>query len=362
MSEANANNVTMFLSQISLQNFRNYSKAEFTFSKNTTLIVGPNTAGKTNLIEAIYLLASGKSFRADKDFQMVKFGEEIVRVKGIAGDIQLEVMITNPVLESLSVSKQMKKFLVNGVAKRRVDFVGNLLVVLFSPIDIDIIVDSPSIRRKFLDDILESVDREYRIALTEYTKGLRQRNALLENARQTGRRSIKQFEYWDNLLIKNGQIITQKREELIEFLNKERKDIFDFVVFYDKSIISQSRLLQYQTAEEGAGVTLIGPHRDDFSVSMFNNVRQVTHDVKFFGSRGQQRLVILQLKMLQLEFIEKTLGVRPALILDDIFSELDDEHIRLVLEMIGEQQTIVTTTHQEFVKNIAAKDVIELRL
>ena len=127
---------------------------------------------------------------------------------------------------------QYKKFLVNGVAKRRVDFAGHFLAVLFSPQDLEIIVDSPSLRRNFLDQILEQVDRNYRVAVIAYTKALRQRNALLEQARETGLRNEKQFEYWDNLVIENGNIITAKREEFINFLNSSAKDIFDFITHH----------------------------------------------------------------------------------------------------------------------------------
>ena len=107
--------------------------------------------------------------------------------------------------------------------------------------------------------------------------------------------------------------------------------------------------MQYKNEEVAAGVTLVGPHRDDFSIHMFNNTRNTTHDIKFFGSRGQQRLAILQLKALELLFVEKTSGERPTLILDDIFSELDEDHIVLILEQISKQQTIMTTTHREFI-------------
>ena len=179
-------------------------------------------------------------------------------------------------------------------------------------------------------------------------KALRQRNALLELARETGIRNEKQMEYWDNLVIENGNIITQKREEFINFLNSSAKDIFDFVVEYDKSTISEESLLQYQEEEVAAGVTLVGPHRDDFKIFMTNGTKTL-HDVKFYGSRGQQRLAILQLKMLELMFIEKMLGQRPLLLLDDIFSELDEGHIKLILSEIGKQQTIITTTHEEFI-------------
>nr|MBI5455533.1 AAA family ATPase [Candidatus Levybacteria bacterium] len=362
------------LKSISLQNFRSYEKQEFSFG-NTTLIVGPNTSGKTNLIEGIYLLSNGKSFRTDKDIQMIRFGKEIGRVKarlqtpeparqspdgsiqmadgrsdggqGIIEDNELEIVITNGLVNGKS---QYKKFLVNGVAKRRVDFASNFSAVLFSPQDLDIIIDSPSLRRSFLDEVLEQTDRSYRVSLISYTKALRQRNALLELLREgktlpAGRREL---EYWDNLVIENGGIIILKREEFIKFANSQNKDIFDFTINYDKSVISRERLLQYEAQEVLAGVTLVGPHRDDFSVFMSNG-KNTSHDVKYFGSRGQQRLVILQLKVLELLFIEKALGKRPTLILDDIFSELDSGHINLIFDQIGKQQTILTTTHEEFI-------------
>jgi DNA replication and repair protein RecF len=338
------------LKSIALQKFRSYDKKEFSFEE-TTLIVGPNTSGKSNLVEAIYLLSTGKSFRTDKDAQMLKFGEEVGRVKGIITEDELEVLITNG---QVNGGSQYKKFLVNGVSKRRVDFAGKLLSVLFSPQDLEIIIESPSLRRDFLDEVLEQVDRNYRLAIIAYIKALRQRNALLELAQETGHRNEKQMEYWDNLVIENGNIITAKREEFINFINSSPKDIFDFVIEYDKSTISKQRLQQYEREEIAAGVTLVGPHRDDFSVLMFNGPstdsgQAGAHNVKFYGSRGQQRLAILQLKMLQLLFIEKLLGQRPLLLLDDIFSELDEGHIKLILEEIGKQQTIITTTHKEFI-------------
>lgn len=347
------------LNSISLQNFRNYKKAQFNFSKSTTLIVAPNTFGKSNILEAIFLASTGKSFRTDKDFQMLNFGKEVGRVKAKLVDIELEVVVTNGNVGG--TASQYKKFLVNGVSKRRVDFAGNLLCVLFSPQDLDIIIGSPSLRRNFLDNVLEQVDRDYRVASISYIKALRQRNALLEATRETGNRQEKQFEYWDNLVITSGQIITAKRAEFIDFINKSAKEILDFIVTYDKSIISKERLLQYEKEEIASGVTLVGPHRDDFSVLMLN--KNQVHDVKYFGSRGQQRLAILQLKSLELMFIEEKLGKRPLLLLDDIFSELDTGHINLILDQIGKQQTIITTTHKEFVSKTYLKnmEVIELK-
>lgn len=343
----------MFLKSVDLSNFRNYEKASFDLNAKTTFVVGPNTSGKTNFLEAVGFLSTGKSSRGAKDEDVLRFGQEVLRIKGKTSSFELEVVIT----------AQRRKYLVNGVSKSRINFAGNLFTASFSPQDLDIITGSPHLRREFLDMVLEQVDRDYRLASISYSKALRQRNALLDKTRESGTRNQKQFEYWDNLLINTGSVITEKREEFIAFINAAGKDVFDFLLDYDKSVISEARLDQYKDAEVASGVTLVGPHRDDFSVSMFNNKRGTTNNVKVFGSRGQQRLVVLQLKLLQLSFMEKVLGFRPLLLLDDIFSELDTAHIRLVTEMIAQQQSIVTTTHEEFIdkKLLEASSVIELK-
>ncbi|MBI2621457.1 MAG: DNA replication and repair protein RecF [Candidatus Levybacteria bacterium] len=343
------------LTSLQLQNFRNYKKASFNFDKSV-IIIGPNTSGKSNLIEAIFLLSSGKSFRAERDPEMVRFGSEMGRVRGRADDIDLEVVVT--VGEVGGVRSQFKRYFVNGVAKRRQDFVGNLPAVLFSPQDLEIVVGSPGLRRDFLDSVLEQTDREYRIALISYTKTLRQRNALLELVKKGLRRDDRQFEYWNKLIITNGQILTAKREDFIDFLNKAKKEVLSFKLEYDKSVISEERLSQYREAETASGITLVGPHRDDFIV-YFNK----GHDLRSFGSRGQQRLGVLQLKLLELEYVRARVENEPILLLDDVFSELDEDHIIHILEKVGGQQTIITTTHEEFIPaRIKSKmEIIELK-
>ncbi len=358
----------MFLKNLNLKDFRNYDKSQFDFAKNTTVIVGPNTAGKTNFTEAISMLSIGKSPRADKDEELIRFGQTSARIASLVSSnpsdkdsIELQIILAKyPSASSGQGEKVAKKFLINKVAKRRVDFAGNLLSVLFSPEDLDIIIGGPSLRRRLLNEILEQTDKDYRSAFSVYEKALRQRNALLYNARETGQRNEKHFDYWDRLIIENGGVVTKKREELIENINNFSKDIFDFVAFYDKSTITQERLLKYKDAELASGVTLVGPHRDDIGFSMLSG--NSTRDIKSYGSRGQQRLTILQLKLIELTFVEGKMNIRPILVLDDIFSELDTGHIELVLEMIGGGQTFITTTHKEFINEKMIKDfeVIEL--
>jgi DNA replication and repair protein RecF len=274
----------------------------------------------------------------------------------------MEDTVLEVVLSQRNTNYLQRKYLVNGVAKRRVDFASHLSVVLFTPLDLDIVSGQPSARRNFLNEVLEQTDPEYRLAFSLYTKALRQRNALLEQAQETGYRDEDRFSYWDELLISNGQLITDRREALIAYINTREKQFFPFTLAYDSSTISEERLAQYRHAEVGAGVTLVGPQRDDVLIRSQHEGSQSMEPVKHFSSRGQQRLVTLELKKLQISYMEEQTGDKQLLLLDDIFSELDSSHINLVLELIGKKQTILTTTHKEFVaENIPVKpDVIEL--
>ncbi|MBU4016749.1 AAA family ATPase, partial [Patescibacteria group bacterium] len=175
----------MILKTLFLQNFRNYIKSEFTFNRNINVVAGANAAGKTNLLEAVFLLSTGRSFKAENYDQMIRFSEQFSRVKGVIGsvagvneDVELAVVVNN------GQDYTQKKFSVNGVVKRRANFAGKFSTVLFLPTDLDIIIGSPSARRRFLDDVLEQTDSEYSSAINIYTKALRQRNALLGQARE----------------------------------------------------------------------------------------------------------------------------------------------------------------------------------
>lgn len=328
----------MILSDLTLTNFRSYSKRLFSFDPVTTLIVGPNTSGKTNILEAIMIIATGKSFRADIDAEMVRWGAEIGRAKVTDGDTKLEVVLTTGMVSGRKT--QSKKFLVNGIARRQLDFVGLLRAVLFWPEHLELITDSPSLRRKYLDGVLVQVDREYRRNLQSYERGLRQRNRLLDLISE-GKAHRAQLQFWDQLLIRAGGYLTDKRIAFIDFINAYLIPGLTYRVEYDKSVISQSRLEQYADQEVAAKSTLVGPHRDDFLVTK-NDL-----DLSKYGSRGEQRLAIVWLKLAELTFIERETGERPLLILDDIFSELDKEHRILIFNLLGKQQTIVTSAEEE---------------
>ena len=182
----------MVLRNIRLANFRNFPQKEISFSVQTNLIIGKNASGKTNLLEAIYLLSSGHSFRGGKDAEMINYDAELANVQGQVtvpakgpgrpGEEKLEIVLTKG--EVVGVKAPRKRYLINGVAKRAMDFVGFLQVVVFKPEDLEIVVNSPSTRRDYLDAVLEPCDRNYYRASLSYKKGLRQRNKLLEQIRE----------------------------------------------------------------------------------------------------------------------------------------------------------------------------------
>ena len=346
------------IKSIKLLGFRNFKKGVFEFSPKITVIVGPNASGKTNIMESVFLLSTGRSFKARVEEEMVNYEKDLARVKGTSsGGTVLEAVVTRGLIDIGTQRPEKvvrKKLLVNGLPKRLVDFSGNFKTVLFGPWDMDLVTESPSLRRKFLDTVISQVDREYRRSVLSYEKGVRQRNRLLFRIREEGV-SRSQLVFWNQLLIKNGDYITVKREEFIEFINKlHGVNSQDFQLAYDRSVISEGRLEQYKEEEVAAATTLVGPHRDDFIFKLENR------DLAAYGSRGEQRMGILWLKMAELAFIEEKTGEKPTLLLDDIFSELDHKHRDIVMGLTKNQQTIITTADPHFIGNLKKVEKIEL--
>lgn len=323
------------ISKLNLSNFRNFGKKEIEFSDNVNIIIAENASGKTNILEAIVFLSLGKSFKTRKEVEAIKYEESITSITSITGDIKLEVKITNG-----ENGWPKKRLLINGISKRLIDFTGNIKTVLFAPQDLDLVTSSPTLRRNFLDTVLSQVDREYRRALGSYEKGIRQRNRLLLRIREEGI-SRSNLLFWNQLLIKNGNYITEKRGELINFINSLEKCNLE----YDYSAISDGRLDQYKEAEIASATTLVGPHRDDF-VFQTLNFKSQTLSLASFGSRGEQRMAILWLKLAELAYIEKVTEVKPLLLLDDIFSELDHNHREIVMQTFNDHQVIITSADE----------------
>lgn len=374
------------LEKIFLSNFRKLKNYLLEFSEvGATVILAPNASGKTSILEAILVLATGESFRADKVEEMVAFDEEIARVAGIVRgqedgkEERLEVTLTRGIVGGKKT--QSRLYSLNQARKRQKDYVGKLGAVCFRPEDMRLIEGSPGRRRRFLDAPLSLIYPEkYGVALKNYEQTLRRRNKLLGQIKD-GSANRETLAYWDKNLILNGEIVQQFRRDFLAFWNQVSFPL-DFQVEYDQSLISEERLAQYAEAEIGAGHTLVGPHKDDFIVNFdFGNDKNKQKEtetsekaegenrqsIATYGSRGQQRLAVLWLKLCELKFYEWQTGQKPVLLLDDIMSELDDESKSLVLDLISDHQTIVTTTEAKTVQVIEARigkknlETVELR-
>lgn len=336
----------MKINKLELTNFRNHSNLELKFDGHATLLIGPNGAGKTNILEAIHLLATTKSLRAQYDREMISHGEKTARVYAEISpngksDEKLEMaIVANEKYQNMS-SKRVK---INKVNKSLSNFAGTFNSVLFTPHDIEIFTASPSVRRKYIDLLFFQIDREYKRAHSEYTHAVRQRNKILEKIRDLGQ-GQDEIEYWTEKILAKGSLLQAKRRVLFTFIqetlphhsSKLNKDPIVYEVEYDANEITEERLKKYEKAEIASARTLIGPHRDDFFIK-YNGF-----DVARFGSRGQKRATILAIKLCEIDFISKHLDRRPVLLLDDIFSELDEEHKEAVVNIVDLQQTIVTS-------------------
>ena len=357
----------MYLKSLTLLDFRSYKNREFGFSKGLNVIWGENAVGKTNLLEAIYLLSLGGSFRARKIDEMVRFGNEWGRLTGMVedgdGEKKLEIMITKGEVNGKRVAK--RKYVVDEASKRRKDYVGNLPVVLFRPEDMEILSGSPDGRRNFLDQVLFQIDTEYVVSFGTYNQALRRRNKILDAVRE-GVANKYSLTFWNGLLVKHGQVLTEKRSELVGFINHlwSRSDLFnDLSIEYDKSVISEKRLEQYKNEELAAGYTLVGPHKDDLSVEI--KMKQNGEDVKKrdigkYGSRGEQRMAVLAMKMGEIYYLEESMAEKPILLLDDIFSELDKDHEEEVLRVMEGRQVMVTTADENDLRLFEKVKKIEL--
>lgn len=328
----------MFLKTIKLTNFRNYSAQQLEFEKPVTLLIGNNAQGKSNFLEAIYFLATTKSLRADQEGEIIRSGEGFVRVEGKlergGEEINLQIGL------QLNEGQIRKKVALNNIPRRVLDYTGQLVAVLFSPQDINLVNGSPSLRRAHIDHVLLQVDRPYKKAVADYEEVVTKKNKILKRIKE-GVGRLDELTYWAQQQVLSGQIISEKRRSFFRFLNGLEKKFGNFRFDYLENILTADRLKEYQSRELAAAASLIGPHRDDFQFLLAGQ------DLAKFGSRGEQRTAVLQLKLSELEFMEQAIGERPILLLDDIFSELDLKHREYVVEAAGFQQTIITTIEPE---------------
>lgn len=338
----------MKISELKLTNFRNHKKFSADLDHDLVLITGSNGTGKTNILEAINLLSTGKSIKAKYDRDMVNYSASFTTagadIQNSSGDYKLEVqIIKSDDFSNMSV----KKAKVNKVPKSLTLFSGIFNSVMFSPEDLNIITGSPSERRRYMDSVLIQTDRNYKRNLSSYVKAVRQRNKILEKISEEGR-GYDELGYWTTKCLETGKYIQEQRDKLFGYFNKKIGGTAEKLngshahveTHYLKNEISKERLTKHEQNEVRAKNTLVGPHRDDFSISYRG------HDLAEFGSRGEQRSVMLALKLCEIGYIETENKERPVLLLDDIFSELDENHRSSVFNILEQQQTIITSTEK----------------
>lgn len=351
----------MKVKEIQLINFRNFLKVSFEFDSYINIFFGENAQGKTNILESIYFLLRGYSYRTLDDKNLIYWGQEksylLGKVKHQQSDFQINILIqkSNQLLENQN--KIQKFFKVNKKNKKKNWFVKNFNPVIFSPDDLQIIKSSPSIRRKFLDDVIINLFPIFEKHLKDYQRILFQRNILLKNKIEN---IDKQLMIWDRKMIEVGTIIIMFRIKTLQRLNQKAKYFHQMMtdnqetikLIYNSNIIDQYtvnqeeiqrsmeiKLNQSKEKDYILKMTTKGPHRDDYFI-MNNQI-----NLGVFGSQGQQRTAILSLKLAALELFKEKEGEYPPLLLDDVLSELDFKRKKFLIQLIYKQkvQTFITS-------------------
>ena len=341
----------MIIKSIELNNFRNYEVANIEFDKNINILYGDNAQGKTNLLEACYYSAISKSFKSNKDKEIIRFGQDYLSIKTIIDKNDREYAI------DISINNNKKTIKVDNVKINKTsDLLGLLNVILFSPEDLNIIKNGPSERRRFFDNEISQIDRIYLSDLINYNKVLNNRNKLLRDIAFDN--SIKDtLDVWDMQLVEYGKKIIKRRREFIDELKYYVKDKHfkisggkeELIINYEPSIddmFFEDELIGNREKDLKYAQTSVGPHRDDISFKIDGI------DIRKFGSQGQKRCSALSLKLSEIDIVSNIIKDKPVLLLDDVLSELDSKRQKFLLESISDIQTIITCTGlDDFVNN-----------
>ena len=348
----------MFVTDLNLENYRNYSKGSFSFCEGINVLEGPNAVGKTNLVEAVYFGAFGKSPRTSRDKELIKWDEEYAKIS-----LKAQTKYRGLKISAMISKNGEKRIAVDGVGISKLgEFIGRLSVVFFSPDEIKMIKETPQERRKFMDISLSQQSKSYFYALQRYNKILANRNNVLKDS--SFNKQLKDtLPVWNFQLAHEGAEIIERRKEFIEFIRPIVDDCHrrvagpssGLMVCYETSVKGENTEEELLKALElnlekdlRLGYTTVGPHRDDMVV-LSENV-----DLRSFGSQGQQRTASLALKLAETQVIELKTGEKPILILDDVLSELDPQRREHLLKQARVQQTLLTCTDYTEDKSIVS--------
>ena len=341
----------MWINNIKLNNFRNYNNKEIKLHENINVFFGENAQGKTNIIESIFLCSIGKSFRTNKEKELIKFNEEKTLVEinyeksDRTGNIKIEI-------------GEKKQVYLNGIKiKKLSELLGNINIVIFTPDDINILKGGPQNRRKFLDIMISQLRPNYMHILSLYNKTLEQRNNYLKQIK-TEKKDENLLDIWDEKLIDYGIKIYEYRKEFLEKIKNKIKNIHkditngreDIEIKYISDAITRQTFINELKSRRKLdiikGFTTKGVHRDDFIIYINKK------EVGTFGSQGQNRTAMLSLKLSELQVIYDDIGEYPILLLDDFMSELDSKRRENFLNNIKDIQVIITCTEKLRLENL----------
>lgn len=367
----------MYLSHLSLSNFRNYEQLTLSLSPGLFIYYGENAQGKTNLLEAVGMLATVNSFHASSDREVVNWHapDHIARLEGTVkrreDDVHVEIAIFDPTPPAiptngttpaptveLPASTQRKRLKINSIPRRTIDVIGQMKVVLFAPLDLHLVDGSPEERRRFLDRALCQIQPRYCQAIVKYRKIVTQRSALLKRIREN-LEDPRMLDFIDEQMTQLASQIIYERQRMIEIINQQVDPLQTAIsggrehlrVIYRPSfkvdpawnILEaqqqyQQQLRNSRKKEIHQGVCLLGPHRDDLEF-VINGINVLT-----YGSRGQQRTAALSTKLAELNYMRLSTGDEPVLLLDDVFSELDHWRREYLLQQVMQHEQVLLTT------------------
>jgi DNA replication and repair protein RecF len=354
----------MYLKKISLFNYKNFSEANFDFNAKINCFVGRNGIGKTNVLDAIYQLAYGKSYFNPLAIQNIKHGEEFFVIDGeFEKQNRTEQIVC-------SLKKGQKKILRrNGKTYDKFsDHIGFIPLVIISPADRDLIVEGSETRRKFIDSVISQLDSDYLQQLIQYQKILAQRNALLKYFALNHTFENETLSIYNERLDTLGHAIFEKRkaflDDFIPIFNQHHQAVTGSAetvqLVYESQLEGQNLLALLEenlSRDRAAHYTTVGIHKDDLSFEIDH------YPIKKFGSQGQQKSFLIALKLAQFEFVKKQCGEKPILLFDDIFDKLDETRVGKIVEMVNNDEfgqlfisdthaerteTIIKTTHQSY--------------
>ena len=360
----------MYVSDLELTQYRNFSNIHLEFSPGLSIISGNNGEGKTNLLESLYLISIGKSFRARNDFELIKHRSpdqinKFVTQTTIHGITKFANEKNNIVIALPSDNNQHKEMKLNGINISASQLVGKTPTVLFTAHDMDIVLGSPGKRRQFLDILISQVNQEYLIKLQKYQQILTQRNSLLKSIREQ-QSSEDELVYWSAKLIELGTFIINKRNDIISFIDREIQEIHSEFSPKEKLSFKYIPSVSIENFEETLnstlkqqivmGITDIGPHRDNVLIHINEK------SAYSFSSRGQAKNIVLSLRLSEAKIIQSTINVQPILLLDDILSELDEFRRKKIIEKMHiYNQSIVTTPEPDLIEATYANNIIHIR-